>query len=103
LGACTAGSRRWAAACGGVRCVGPRRVLEVGAGPGEFAERLGRDLGVEVIAADLSPRMVELARDRGVDARLGDVQELEFEDGSFDCAVAAWMLYHVPDLDRGLG
>jgi ubiquinone/menaquinone biosynthesis C-methylase UbiE len=30
------------------------------------------------------------------------VQELPFDDGAFDCAVAAWMLYHVPDLDRGL-
>jgi ubiquinone/menaquinone biosynthesis C-methylase UbiE len=46
--------------------------------------------------------MVELARARGVDARVGDVQELPFEDGSFDCAVAAWMLFHVADLERGL-
>jgi SAM-dependent methyltransferase len=46
--------------------------------------------------------MVELASERGVDARRGDVQDLPFDDGSFDCAVAAWMLYHVPDLDRGL-
>jgi ubiquinone/menaquinone biosynthesis C-methylase UbiE len=30
------------------------------------------------------------------------VQRLPFPDGSFDLAVAAWMLYHVPDLDRGL-
>ena len=25
-----------------------------------------------------------------------------FGDGTFDCAVAAWMLFHVPDLDLGL-
>jgi ubiquinone/menaquinone biosynthesis C-methylase UbiE len=30
------------------------------------------------------------------------VQEPPFADGSFDCAVAAWMIDHVPDLDRGL-
>ena len=41
-------------------------------------------------------------RGRGVDARVGDVQALPFEDASFDTVVAAWMLYHVPDLDRGL-
>ncbi len=99
----TDGTDPWEVAFGAVKEVRPRRVLEVGAGPGEFAERLGRDLSAEVIAVDLSPRMVELTRARGVEARLGDVQELEFEDGSFDCAVAAWMLYHVPDLDRGLG
>ena len=38
----------------------------------------------------------------GVDARVGDVQDLPFEDGEFDCAVAAWMLYHVPDVERAL-
>jgi SAM-dependent methyltransferase len=51
---------------------------------------------------DLSPRMVELAHARGVDAREGDVQQLPFADGSFDTVVSAWMLYHVPDLDAGL-
>jgi SAM-dependent methyltransferase len=80
----------------------PARVLEVGSGRGELAEQMQRELGVEVVAIDQSERMVELARARGVDARLGDVQALPFEDGSFDCAVAAWMLYHVEDLDLGL-
>lgn len=32
----------------------------------------------------------------------GDVQELAFAARSFDAAVANFMLYHVPDLDRGL-
>jgi SAM-dependent methyltransferase len=80
----------------------PARVLEVGCGWGELAEWIARDTGAEVIATDLSPRMVELTRERGVDARLADVQALPFRDGEFDVVVAAWMLYHVPDLDRGL-
>jgi SAM-dependent methyltransferase len=80
----------------------PRRVLEVGGGEGELAERLQNELGVEVVGIDQSERMVELQRSKGVDARVGDVQELPFADGEFDVAVAAWMLYHVPDLDRGL-
>ena len=82
--------------------VRPRRVLEVGCGQGELSERFLRELDADVVALDVSPRMVALARERGVDARLGDVQELPFGDQEFDCAVAAWMLYHVPDLDRGL-
>jgi SAM-dependent methyltransferase len=82
--------------------VRPRRILEVGCGRGEFAERMMRGLGAEVLALDLSARMVELTSARGVDARIGDVRSLPFPDHVFDCAVAAWMLYHVPDLDRAV-
>ena len=80
----------------------PRRVLEVGCGMGNFAERVARETSAEVVATDLSARMVELARERGLDARVADVQELPFDDGEFDCAVANAMLYHVEDLDRAL-
>lgn len=85
-----------------IAALAPRRVLEVGGGPGELAERMVRELDAEVTYVDSSPRMVDLAAARGVDARVGDVQALPFADGSFDCAVAAWMLYHVPDLDGGI-
>jgi SAM-dependent methyltransferase len=81
----------------------PQRVLEVGGGEGELAERIQRELGASVSFVDFSPRMVELARERGVAAQEGDVQRLPFADGAFDTVIAAWMLYHVPDLDAGLG
>lgn len=80
----------------------PWRVLEVGCGQGWASEWIQKELGAEVVAIDQSERMVELTRGRGVDAQLGDVQELPFEEESFDAALAAWMLYHVSDLDRGL-
>jgi SAM-dependent methyltransferase len=80
----------------------PERILEVGCGEGELAERLQRDLGVEVLAVDQSERMVEITRARGVDARVGNVERLDLPDGSFDCVVAAWMLFHVSDLGRAL-
>jgi SAM-dependent methyltransferase len=85
-----------------LRPLRPGCLLEVGCGWGELAARMAAELGCTVVAIDQSPRMVELARERGVDARVGDVQELEFGDAAFDALVAAWMLYHVPDLDRGL-
>jgi SAM-dependent methyltransferase len=79
----------------------PRRVLEVGSGRGEFAARVAA-AGIEVVAVDQSEEMVALARARGVGAQVGDVQALPFADGAFDVAVANFMLYHVPDLDRAL-
>ena len=80
----------------------PRRILEVGCGEGELAERMQRELGATVVAIDQSPRMVEIAQARGVDARVGQAEDLQFEDGRFDCVVAAWMLYHVRELHRAL-
>lgn len=80
----------------------PRRVLEVGGGEGELAERVLKELEIEVVGVDQSDGMVEIQRSKGIDARVGDVQALPFDDEEFDVAVAAWMLYHVPDLDLGL-
>jgi SAM-dependent methyltransferase len=80
----------------------PLKVLEVGGGEGELAERIRDELGSEVIGVDQSERMVELQRSKGIDARVGDVHDLPFAEGEFDVVVAAWMLYHVSDLDRGL-
>jgi len=80
----------------------PRCFLEVGCGSGWFAARVRDELGSVVSVVDQSERMVGLARERGLDARVGDVQSLEFDDGAFDSAAANWMLYRVPEIDRGL-
>jgi ubiquinone/menaquinone biosynthesis C-methylase UbiE len=82
--------------------IAPGKVLEVGGGEGELAERIRDELGAEVIGIDQSERMVEIQQSKRIDARVGDVRELPFADGEFDVVVAAWMLYHVPDLQRGL-
>jgi SAM-dependent methyltransferase len=79
----------------------PRRVLDVGAGRGELAERI-REAGIEVMALDQSARMVELTRERGIEAAVGDAQALPFEDATFDVVVANFMLYHVPDVHLAL-
>jgi SAM-dependent methyltransferase len=81
----------------------PRRLLEVGCGMGQFAAAVAERTDAEVVATDLSPRMVEVASSRGLDARVANVEALPFADAEFDCAAANWMLYHVPDVDRALG
>ena len=67
-----------------------------------WRERFVVELGVELCSLDQSERMVELARARGLDAAVGDVQSLPFADDVFDCAVAAWMLYHATDVPLAL-
>ena len=79
----------------------PRNVLEVGCGDGALAAELARSIP-SVVAVDLTATMVQLARARGLDARVADVQALPFAAASFDCVVAAWMLYHAPDLGRAI-
>lgn len=80
----------------------PSGVLDVGSGTGDFSERLRRELAVDLVALDLSPRMVELARARGLNAITGDLQALPLSDEAVECALANRVLYHVPNLDTGL-
>ena len=80
----------------------PARLLDIGCGVGQFAERVQNELGAEVVAIDVSERMVELTRARGIAAEVGDAQELCHDDGAFDCVTANWVLYHVPDVDKAL-
>jgi ubiquinone/menaquinone biosynthesis C-methylase UbiE len=79
----------------------PKRLLDVGCGPGELTERLA-GLGAEVCAVDISERMVELTRARGIDAQVADAEQLPFPDDDFDCVFSGWVLYHVPGLDRAI-
>jgi SAM-dependent methyltransferase len=90
------------AALAAIKARAPQTVLEIGCGWGDFAARVVAETAAELTAVDLSPRMVELARGRGVRASVADAQALPFPDGAFDCVVALWMLYHVRDIDRGL-
>jgi ubiquinone/menaquinone biosynthesis C-methylase UbiE len=56
--------------------------LEIGVGTGRFAAPLGIKTGI-----DPSKRMVQIARSRGIDARLGRGESLPFKNSSFNYAV----------------
>jgi SAM-dependent methyltransferase len=80
----------------------PTRLLDVGCGLGGLAERFAKELGADVKAIDISARMVELTRARGIDAQVADVEAIPFADAEFDCVFAGWVLYHAPDVDKAL-
>lgn len=81
------------------------RALDVGCGPGVLTSRLAERLGPELVAAvDPTPPLVAAARARcpGVDVREGRAEELPFEDGAFDVALANLVVPFMSDPVGGL-
>jgi ubiquinone/menaquinone biosynthesis C-methylase UbiE len=93
------GEEAWDEALAAIAEARPERVLDAGCGDGLFARVITAPV---VIGIDSSQAMVERARERGVDARVGDIRELPFPDGEFDVVVCNWTLYHLQDADRGV-
>ncbi|GAA3696378.1 hypothetical protein GCM10022224_072520 [Nonomuraea antimicrobica] len=77
---------------------GCRRLLEVGAGSGQDSAYF-QENGLEVVAVDLSPAMVALCREKGIEAYVMDFLGLDFAAGSFDAVYALNCLLHVPNRD----
>jgi trans-aconitate 2-methyltransferase len=78
------------------------RVLEIGAGVGTLTELIARELGPAgwLVATDLSPRSIEVARERlarfhNVELIAGDVLQLDFSD-TFDVVVLPDVIEHIP-------
>lgn len=85
------------------------KVLELGCGTGrlwlgheDLISRCGK-----LVFSDLSEGMLITAKENlgersNTEYRTADIQELPFEDKSFDILIANAMLYHVPDIQKGL-
>ncbi len=85
-----------------VRRVGADRdVLEVGCGTGLVLARVAA-FARTAQGIDLSPGMLERARERGLDVREGSATALPFPDNSFDVAYSFKVLSHVPQLSLAL-
>ena len=74
--------------------------LDIGCGTGTFARRLA-ERSQHVLALDLSPEMIRLARERSanfsnIDFKLTDVLNLPFAVESFDCIATIATLHHLP-------
>lgn len=84
------------------------RVLECGAGTGVLSLALAAasDAKLRHHLLDLSPRMLEAARtalqeagisERAVTLQPANIQQMPYDDESFDCVIAAHVIEHLPD------
>jgi ubiquinone/menaquinone biosynthesis C-methylase UbiE len=74
--------------------------LEIGCGTGAFARLMAKRAG-RVLALDLSPRMIQIARERSqefanIDFRVANVLEWKFPAEQFDCVASIATLHHLP-------
>ncbi|MBX9403231.1 class I SAM-dependent methyltransferase [Lysobacter sp. BMK333-48F3] len=83
-----------------------QRVLDIGTGIGEPALMAASRVGPSgrVVATDLSPAMLDIARDRARELGLANVQFVEadaveagFADARFDAALCRWGVTSLPD------
>jgi len=77
---------------------GKESLLEIGAGPGKDS-LFFQDKGMKVVSTDLSPQMVQLCRDKGLEAYEMDFLNLDFPDFYFDAVYALNCLLHVPKVE----
>lgn len=72
-------------------------VADLGCGPGRITRYLA-DRGLDVVGMDLSPRMIETARESHPDLefREGTVERLDFGDGALAGLLAWYSLIHLP-------
>ena len=85
------------------------RILELGCGTGSiWKDKLSLlEPNCSLVLSDFSPGMLETAKETvgmnpRVDYQVIDIQNIPYQDGSFDIVIANMMLYHVPDIDKGL-
>ncbi|MGY0061681.1 class I SAM-dependent DNA methyltransferase [Streptomyces sp. LZ34] len=72
-------------------------VAELGCGPGRITAHL-RDLGLDVFGVDLSPVMIDIARETYPDLRfeVGSMDALDLADGELNGVVSWYSTIHTP-------
>lgn len=85
------------------------KVLELGCGTGTMWKGRGEIIAAcsKLVLSDLSEGMVAAARENlsaydNIEYRVLDIQAIPYADETFDVLIASMMLYHVPDMGKGL-
>ena len=80
-----------------------KRVLDVACGEGYGCALMAAAGAERVTGVDVDPVTVEHVRERhGVDAQVGDIRSLAFEDDCFDLVVSFETIEHVQEPERAL-
>ena len=69
--------------------------VEIGVGSGRFAAPLGIKYGV-----DPSEKMLEIAKQRGIEVKTGIAEKLPYDDASFDYALMVTTICFVDDIEQ---
>lgn len=85
------------------------KILELGCGTGYMWKNNLNLLkvGVKLYLTDISEGMIEAAENtlgecENIAYKVTDIENIPYESGFFDRVIANMMLYHVPDMDKGL-
>lgn len=80
-----------------VKCFVPKHGngIEIGVGTGRFASELGIKHGIEP-----SKKMAEIARQRGIDVKIGVAENLDYANESFDFAIMVAVDPFVQDIQK---
>ena len=89
---------------------GAKKVLDVATGTGDLAVLFGKQDTEEVVGLDISRGMLEIGKhkvkDKGLDKKvkmiIGDSEQMDFADGTFDAVTVAFGVRNFEDLEKGL-
>jgi ubiquinone/menaquinone biosynthesis C-methylase UbiE len=82
--------------------LGPgKRLIDLGCGTGRFTLLLAARTGCEAVGLDSNEGMLAKAREKDVEDRcawvVGNVEQLELEPESADCALMSLLMHHISD------
>lgn len=85
------------------------RILELGCGTGSMWEGKIESLpqGTSLTLTDFSKGMIEVVKSKfgnftNVDFKVMNIQDIEYDDNTFDIVIANSMLYHIPDVAKAI-